>query len=283
LQTITNGAFQIEIDGTWYTVTGLNLSGCATIAATATAIQNALLASGAPAGTTCAAAPAVSATAMLIKGPQIDCGSVSFMRAYEPDTYQDVTTYWYLDGREWDSGATQTKASAWLRIGLLKPDKTAAAMNTADGEHGIWMYTCDANYENGRFVFVENTLPGNVDAYVGGVGMECDWLWFIGGIDPTWEKWFDFGAPHIKHNVRELAVTCAPQDTEHIMAVHEMHNLSETVRVTLAMTFGAAQDVTQTKRFSDRPTTHAGVRLHRPSSTLGLEVESLVLTHRSEV
>jgi len=163
---------------------------------------------------------------------------------------------------------------------------TAAMETGADGESGIWMYVCDSNYRNGQYVLIaSNTASTAVVTPNPSTSPVAGWHWYAGGIVPTWTKWFDWGSPQHLQKVNGIAITVKPitDDTDNVMAMHGMHDLSTTVRTTKTQTLGGSNDTVNTLKDKDKPSTQQGYTIQRPSSLHDFKIEDITINHAPRV
>lgn len=281
-QGVTAGYFSLTVDDSPYDVGPVDLSGASALAGVATLLQTALRA--ATGGTeTVAYAGGVF---VFTSGTTTARSVVLYLRPYLPvASATDLSDKPYLNGRA--GHATITYAVSTMLLTLDNWSAAAAAMYAAsDGEMGVWIYLCDANYRSGQYVrVVSNSATQVTVTPVPSTTPVAGWLWFLGGIVPTWTKWFDFGAAQHKHKIHGIAVTVRPGETAdgNVMAVHGMQDLDSTIRTTCTMQLGSGADTVQTVFPQDKHSTQHGVQLLRPSTQHGLGIDDVTIAHRAKV
>ena len=277
---VTDGYFNVTIDGTEYEVGPINFSTATTLATVATLITTALVAAGA------LNAECTNAGAYLyvLSNGTTPSSTVSYLRPNVTGT--DISGRAYMNGLEADGYSTVYAPEQYQLLTLYASDgATDATLNTADGETGIWVYVCDTNMENGQFAFVLSQPAANQIVVTPPFSTvpEAGWYWFLGAIDPQWFKWFDFGSPHHKHHLREIAITVGPESATHYMGLHVYADLDEaTIRRSFRLTMGGTVDPVHTQPIKDRSATQVGVKWHRPSSLTGLKIGDVTVTQHTE-
>jgi len=208
--------------------------------------------------------------------------NVSYLRPYFLDTSTtDISSKTYMNGLT--GTATETRAVSKVTLTLDDEGSNTAAMETgADGESGIWMYICDSNYRNGQYVLIaSNTASTAVVTPNPSTTPVAGWHWYAGGIVPTWTKWFDMGGPQHLRKINGVAITVKPitDDTDNVMALHGMHDLSTTIRTTKTQALGGSNDTVNTLKDKDNPSTQQGYTIQRPSSLHDFKIEDITINH----
>lgn len=279
-QAVTSGYFTVKIDGVERLIGPVDLSSAASLADVASLTQTSIRAETGGVETFTYDTDHF----VLTSGTTTNISEIDYLRAgYNEYTDTDLSTNAYFNGRE--GVATKTFPVNTTVLNLYKADGTtnAALCTTEDGEAGIYVYVCDSNYRNGQYSrIVSNSATAITVTPKFETTPAAGWFWFIGGIVPTWLKWFDFGSPNHKSKIYSVAVTTRQNDgtTNNTMACHTYQSLSSTVRTTKTQTLGTGEDTTNTFKPDDQPNTQHGVKLIRPHTEYGLEIDDITITHR---
>lgn len=281
-QAVTSGYFRVEIDGYTMDIGPLDFSGAADFDAVAVIIQAAIRAE------TGALETVVYSTDhfVITSGTLTNQSNVGYLLPYLPTVSDvDLSDESYMNGRE--GKCTQTLAVSTSTLNLLSGTGAAAALSTdGDGEEGCFVFICDTNLENGQLARVVSNDGDNITVTPAfSTAPVAGWYWYMGAIIPSWTKWMDFGSSQHKQKLHGIAITVPPgEDTQmNLLAIHSMQNLSSTVRETEVQQLGGTEDTVNTRHMKDREATQHGLRIFRPSSTHGLKIEDITVTHRPSV
>lgn len=282
LQAVTSGYFKVNIDNADYTVGPIDFSGAADLAACATLIQSAIRTQTGDTET-CAY---TSGKFVITSSTTTNRSHVDYMTPYAialGDT--DLSSKAYLNGRY--GYATKTFAVNYQTLTLYDYASVTPALATvSDGEKGVWVYVCDATYRNGQYALItSNTATTITCTPAFTTAPEAGWYWFIGGIVPSYTKWFNFDSPQHKSKVYSLAITVKPEtDTElNNLTVHGMQHLSTTIRTTDTNAIGGTSDTVQTFKIHDREANQHGFKIMRPNSKADLHIEDITVSHSPRI
>jgi len=279
---VTEGYFSITVDDIGYDVGPIDFSGATTEAECAALIQVAIRTktSGSELCTY------ETDHYRIASGTTTNRSNISYLRAYIPNSSAtNISGKNYLNGE--DGYGTLTGAVTQIVLTLDDVDGAVAALlTTGDGEVGCYLYICDTDGKNGQYALVAandattvTVTPSFATAPVAG------WHWFLGGIVPTWTKWFDWGAPQHRSKMHGTVITIAPGESAsgNNLYLHGMQSLSNTVRTSKTLALGGSQDSTNTLNLSDKPANQHGVSIKRPNSVQGLKLEDMGLVHSPRV
>lgn len=275
---VTSGYFTLDVDDSTYLVGPINTSACASLAAVAAVIQTAIRAKTG-ATETCTYD---TDHFVITSSTTTDRSVVGYLRSgYNAYTDTDISGKGYMNGRE--GQGTKTYPVSTLVLNLTDLDGNAAVLYTSnDGEKGVYVFLCDSNYDNGEYARISTNSATQITVTpVPTTTPAAGWHWYIGGIVPSWMKWFDFGSPHHKNKLGGIAIT-TPQtesSTGNYLTVLGMQDLSSTVRTHKSQQIGSGQDTTNTIKLSDKPATQNGIKIIRPSSDYSLEIDDITVIH----
>jgi hypothetical protein len=279
---ITAGYFRITIDNTDYDVGPMDFSSDADMDAVAATIQTALRSSTGNTETV-----THSGTGFVItSSTATNQSNVDYVRPYYPAVTGSTSIHGnlYMNGEK--SASTKTFAVNQQTLTLTDWDGNDAVLSTtADGEKGTYVLICDTNLENVQYSLLSaNTATTATITPSFATQPSAGWYWFIGGINPIWEKWFDFGQSANKHKVHGVAISVDPSEgaTGNRMALHGKLNLVDTVTARVVQTLGTAEDTVNTLHLKDRSGTQVGLKINRPSSSHDFKLESITINHRAE-
>jgi hypothetical protein len=284
--TVTTGYFSVTIDDVPYNVGPINFStadsmGDDDATSVARLIRTALRAQTGSTETV----TYVTDHFVITSATTTNRSNVSYLRPYIVSGGVDITTKTYMNGLE--GYATKTYAVTQRVLTLYTMDSGTPVLNTTgDSEKGCWLFICDTNYRNGQWArVVSNTATTITVTPNYSTTPVAGWYWFIGGIVPSWMKWMDFGSPQHRHKIHGIAVTVQPGEASsgNTLAVHGMQNLDTTIRTTKTLPLGTGQDTTQTVYLADQTTNQTGIKLMRPSSEYGLNIDDITISHRARV
>ena len=278
LVAVTEGYFSVTIDDNGYDVGPIDFSGAADEDAVAALIQTAIRTKTSGSETCTYEADHYR----IVSGTTTNRSNISYLRAYIPNSSAtSISGKSYLNGE--DGYATLTGAVTQVVLTLDDVDGAVAALETdGDGETGCYLYICDTDGKSGQYALVAandattiTVTPNFASTPVAG------WHWFLGGIVPTWTKWFDWGAPQTRSKLHGTIITVAPGESAsgNNMYVHGIQDLSTTVRTTKTIPLGGGQDSTNTINLSDKPANQHGISIKRPNSEQGLKIEDIGLVH----
>ena len=184
--------------------------------------------------------------------------------------------------------ATQTKSVNQQTMTLRNMDDDADAVlyTDNDGEAGVWCLFCDTNLENLEYALVVSNTATAVTVTPALDGSPAaGWYWFLGGINPVWRKWFDFGSPQHKQKIFGVAITVEPvTGTDgNRMALHGMQELDTEIRARVVQDLGGTNDLVNTLNLSDRYATHHGLELNRPNAVHDFKLVSITIEHAPRV
>jgi len=285
-QAVTAEYFRVTIDDVDYDVGPVDLSTATTLGGAAPSVAT-LLQTAVRAATGGTETVTYPSTAFIVTSGTTNARSnVSYLRPYRPAaTMTSLADKTMMNG-EIDH-ATETNAVTKVTLTLNNWTGTAANLyNTSNGEMGVWAFVCSSTFTNGQYARVVSNnattitvSPNFTTAPVAG------WYWYVGGIVPQWTKWLDWGSPQHKNKVHGVAVTVRQNETAtgNTLAIHEMQDLSTTIRVSKTMPLGTAQDSTQTVYPADQACNQTGLKLMRPSSVHDLEIDDITISHRARV
>jgi hypothetical protein len=157
---------------------------------------------------------------------------------------------------------------------------------SGDGESGVWVYVCDTNYRNGQYALVgSNTATAITVTPDFSTTPVAGWYWYLGGINPTYTKWIDYGSPQHKQKLYGVSVTVKPEigNTGNNLVVHGMQDLYNTIRTSKINAIGGGADTVQTFKLQDKESTQCGISIQRPSSLYPLNIEDITLIHSPRV
>ena len=282
LKLLSEAYFSVTIDDTGYDVGPVDITGAADEDAAAALIQTAIRTktSGSELCTY------ETDHYRITSGTTTNRSNISYLRPYIPDSdATNISGKNYLNGE--DGYATKTGAVTQIVLTLDDMDSAVAALSTSgDGEEGCYLYVCDTNGKSGQYALVASNdattvtvTPNFSTAPVAG------WYWFLGGIVPTWTKWFDWGSPQHRSKLYGSVITVDPGESSsgNKMFLHGMQNLSTTVRTAKRLSLGGSQDSTNTINLSDKPANQHGITVKRPNSVQGLKIEDITLVHAPRV
>jgi hypothetical protein len=278
-QAVTAGYFQVTIDDTSYNVGPMNFSGISALTGLAAIIQAAIRTQTGLTETVTWSTDHI----VITSSTTTSRSAVSALRSYFASGGTDISGRDYLNGRAGtETGpVTQRVLNVYTMSG-----GTPTLATSGDGEKNVWVYVCDTNGENGQWAkVVSNTATALTVSPNFTTAPAAGWYWFLGGIVPSWTKWFDFGSPQHRHQMHGIAITVVPETgtTGNRVFVHGMQDLSSAIRTHKVFTIGGTADVTNTIRLSDKPANQHGVRVFRPSSEYGLTIEDITIEHRAKV
>jgi len=282
LKLVTEGYFAITVDDTGYDVGPIDFSGAADEDAAAALIQTAIRTktSGSELCTY------ETDHYQITSGTTTNRSNISYLRPYIPDSNAtSISGKSYLNGE--DGYGTTTDAVTQIVLTLDDADGAVAALSIAgDGEEGCYLYVCNTDGKYGQYALVASNdattvtvTPNFSTAPVAG------WHWFLGGIVPTWTKWFDWGSPQHRSKMYGTVITVNPGESAsgNKMFLHGMQNLSTTVRTAKRLSLGGSQDSTNTINLSDKPANQHGISVKRPNSVQGFKIEDITLVHSPRV
>jgi hypothetical protein len=277
-QAVTEGYFTLDVDDGTYLVGPINFSAAATMAACATLIQTAIRAKTGG-SETCAYS---TDHFVITSGTTTNRSVVDYLRAgYGDYDTTNIAGVSYMNGLE--GVATKTYPVNTIVLNLTDYAGTTAALyNENDKEKSVYVYLCDSNYRNGAYAKITtNTVSAITVTPVPSSVPVAGWHWYVGGIVPSWMKWFDFSSPHHKNKVGAIAVTSRQNQgtADNVMVVHGMQDLVSTIRTTKTQALGMGQDPTNMIFLSDKPATQQGVKIIRPSSTYEFEIDDITIIH----
>ena len=282
LKLVTAGYCSVTIDDVSYNIGPINFSGAADLAACAALIQTAIRAKTG-ATETCAYS---TNKFVITSSTTTNRSNVSYLRPYVPSSSAtNISGKNYLNG---ESGhATKTEAVTQRTLTLYTMASGTPDLSVdGDGEVGCYVYICNATGQYGQYCLVSantaTTITITPDPYD---TPAAGWLWFLGGIVPTWTKWFDFGSPQHRSHVRGVAITVAPGEgtSGNTLFLHGLQNLSATVRTARTLALGGTMDTTNVLNPSDKPANQHGISIKRPSSSHGLKIEDITIVHEPRV
>ena len=282
---ITDGYFSVTIDDLDLDCGPCDFSGASVdrMDNVATVIQNAIAA----AGDTSAVVAWSTDHFVITSGTLTNRSDVSFLRPYYPSV--GITD---ISGKTWINGqsdqATQTLSVSQIILTLRDMDDALdpGLATDDDGEEGCYIYICDTNMENGQYLkVITNTASTVTLTPAPATTPVAGWYWFMGGIVPIWNKWFDFGSPHHKNKVFGVAVAVDPseEDTGNKLALHGAQDLDNTVRTTRVIPIGGDADTVNSFHLRDKYATQQGLKLLRPNSEHDLKIRSITVTHSPKV
>ena len=278
---ITAGYFQVTIDDVVLKVGPVDLSGAGSMAAIATLMQTAVRAATGAGG---AEVVAWSTDHFVItSGTTTNRSNVSYLRPYYPTTgITDLSDGSWMNGQS--NAATKTGAVNTITLTLQNWDDDASAVlsTTNDGEKGVYLAFCEADGQSLQYGLVTANAAGTVTITpVPTTLPEAGWRWFLGGIVPTWMKWFDFGSPQHLQKVVALAFSSNPDQTAARNFLHLLyyHDLKSSVRKSITQQLGTTIDTVNTLQLKDREATQHGFKMIRPSSERDLVIEDITITH----
>jgi hypothetical protein len=282
LKLVTAGYFKVTIDNTERSVGPINFSGAADLDACAVLIQTAIRAQ------TGATETCVYATDRfrITSSTATNQSNVDYLRPYSIDlTTTDISGKNYLNGRE--NFASKTFAISSRVLTLTDMAGIAAVTDiTHDGEKGVYVYVCDANYRNGQYALVAANTATTITVTPNfSTDPVAGWYWFLGGIVPTYTKWIDYGSPQHKNKLHGVAVTVKPESGTdgNNLVLHGMQDLVSTIRTTKTAAIGGQADTVQVLRLQDKEATQTGIKIMRPSSRWPLKIEDITLVHAPRV
>jgi len=281
---IEDGYFEITIDDGLFQIGPLDFTGDTTFDEVAASIQVAIRANNNSYG----AETCVYDTDHFVftSGTTTNRSNVNYLRPYYPSTgITDLSGKTYLNGQEDEGTLTLSVSSITLTVDDMASEASVIDTN-ADGEKGVWLYVCDSNLRNGQWGLVSANTATTITVTPNFVNTpEAGWYWFMGGIVPSWTKWFDFGSPQHKTKVRGMSITIDPSEgsSGNNIAIHNMQNLDTTIRESKVINLGDSADTVNTFDLHDRPATQHGFKLMRPSSVHDLKVEDITIFHRPRV
>jgi len=282
LKLLTAAYFSITVDDTSYDVGPIDFSGAADADAAAALIQTAIRTK------TSGSELCVYSTDhyRITSGTTTNRSNISYLRPYIPSSSAtSISGKNYLNGE--DGFGTKTGAVSQIVLTLDDINGSVAALETdGDGEMGCYLYVCDTDGKSGQYALVATNdattvtvTPNFTTAPVAG------WHWFLGGIVPTYTKWFDWGAPQHRSKLYGTVITVAPGEsaTANKMFLHGMQDLSTGIRSAKRLALGGSQDSTNTINLSDQPANQHGISIKRPNSVQGLKIEDITLVHAPRV
>jgi len=282
LKLVTTGYFAATIDGTEREIGPINFSGAADLAACAVLIQTAIRAQ------TGATETCVYATDRfkITSSTATNQSNVDYLRPYSIDsTTTDISGKNYLNGRE--NFASKTFAVSSRVLTLNDMSGVAAVTDiTHDGEKGVYVYVCDANYRNGQYALVSGNTAATITVTPNFTTTPAaGWFWFLGGIVPTYTKWIDYGSPQHKNKLHGVAITVKPESGSdgNTLVLHGMQDLVATIRTTKTAAIGGQADTVQVLRLQDKEATQTGIKIMRPSSRWPLKIEDITMVHAARV
>ena len=282
LKLVTTGYFKATIDDTERTVGPIDFSGAADLAACATLIQTAIRTQ------TGATETCVYSTDRFVitSSTTTNRSNVDYLRPYYLDsTTTDISGRNYLNGRE--NFAAKVFAVSTRILTLNDMSGVAASTDiTHDGEKGVYVYVCDANFRSGQYALVAANTATTITVTPNfATTPAAGWFWFMGGIVPTYTKWIDYGSPQHKNKLHGVAITVKPETGSdgNTLVLHGMQDLSATIRTTKTAAIGGSADTVQVLRLQDKEATQTGIKIMRPSSRWPLKIEDLTLVHASRV
>ena len=278
LVAVTEGYFSVTSDNKGYDVGPIDFSGAADEDACAALIQTAIRTKTSGSELCTYEADHYRITS----GTTTNRSNISYLRAYIPDSSAtNISGKEYLNGE--DGYGTTTGAVTQISLTLDDINGAVAALETSgDGEKGCYLYVCDTNGEHGQYALVASNdatiitvTPSFAAVPVAG------WHWFLGGIVPTWTKWFDWGSPQNRSKMHGTIITVAPGESAdgNNLYLHGLQDLSSSVRTSKTLPLGGAQDSTNTLNLSDQPANQHGISIKRPNSVQGLKIEDITLVH----
>ena len=282
LKAVTEGYFSITVDDTGYDVGPIDFSGAADEDAAAALIQTAIR-------TQTSGSELCTYEVNLyriVSGTTTNRSNISYLRAYIPDSSAtNISGKNYLNGE--DGYGTLTEAVTQIVLTLDDADSAVAALlTTGDGEVGCYLYVCDTDGKYGQYALVADNDATTVTVTPSFATVPvAGWHWFLGGIVPTWTKWFDWGAPQHRSKMHGTVITIAPGEeaSGNNLYLHGMQSLSSTVRTAKKLALGGSQDTTNTLNLSDKPANQHGISIKRPNSVQGLKIEDIGLVHSPRV
>jgi hypothetical protein len=282
LKLVTTGYFRVTIDDDEYSVGPINFSGAADLDACAALIQVAIRVQTGGTETCVYSTDRFKITS----STTTNRSNVDYLRPYYPDsTTTDISGRNYLNGRE--NFATKTFAVNQRVLTLTDMGSVAAVMDILhDGEKGVYLYVCDSNYRNGQYALVTANTATTVTVTPDFANTPAaGWYWFMGGIVPTYTKWFDYGSPQHKNKLHGVAISVKPEtgSNGNTLVLHGMQDLSTTIRTTKTAAIGGSADTTQVLRLQDKEATQTGLKIMRPSSRWPLKIEDITLVHAPRV
>jgi predicted aconitase with swiveling domain len=283
---VTAGYFSVTINDSEYDIGPVDLSTATSLGGAAPSVASLLQTAirSESGGTETVTCPATSF--IITSGTTTARSNVGYLRPYRPvATMTDLSDKGYLNGR--DGHATKTYAVTQVALTCYNWSSSDATLPTAsDGEEGVWVYVCDTNFRNGQYArVVSNTATIITVSPNFTTAPEAGWYWYVGGIVPSWTKWVDWGSPQHRAKVHGISITVPTSEgsTGNTLAVHQMQDLSTTIRVTKTLPLGTGQDTTQTVYPSDKIANQHGIKIMRPSSTHDLEIDDITISHRARV
>lgn len=301
---VTTGYFRIEIDGVIYDVGPCDFTGVTTYAEIATVLQTALRAATSKTETVVAVedtAYTPSRYYFTITGyvSATTASTPSYIRPYYPDsTAVSLESSTYMHGEEGDL-RSYSLGMNWVTIKAKDISGNAAVLDS--GIIGCYCYVCRSNYRDGLYGLVAARVGQNITLWVEDASEWPDyvdptaagaaaagitgWLWFVGGIVPSWSKWFDFGSPQHKQKVVAVTVTVDPNEeaTNNTLALHFRQDLNTTVRVTKTVALGGSASTVNTLKPLDKASTQFGLEIIRPGVRHGFQLEDITITHNPVV
>lgn len=280
---VTDGYFAITIDGTDRNVGPCDFSGDSDMDGVATTIENAI----ASAGETSATVAWSTDHFVITSGTLKNTSDVLYLRPYYPSVgITDLSAKSWMNGRDGQGTLTRSVSEVILTLKDMDNDLDAGLYTTDDGEEGCYLYICDTNMENGQYLKVVTNTANTVTVTPNPSSTPAaGWYWFMGGIVPTWTKWFDFGSPQHKNKVHGVAVAIDPGEGAggNRMALHGMQDLSSTVRTKKVIALGGSADTVNSFHLRDQYATQQGLKFLRPNSEHDLKLRSITVTHSPRV
>lgn len=281
VKTTTPGYFSVTIDDVPYNVGPVDCTGDTNMTDVAASIQDALQTATGSTETVAYSTDHFVVTS----ATTTNRSNVSYLRPYIVSGGVDITTTTYMNGRE--DCATKTYAVTQRVLNLYTMGSGTPVLNTTgDAEKSVWLYVCDTNFRNGQWArVVSNTATAVTVTPNYSTTPAAGWFWFLGGIVPSWMKWFDWGSPQHRHKTHGVAVTVQPGQAAsgNTIAVHGYQDLDNTVRTTKLLAIGAGTDTTQTVYPADQITNQTGIKIMRPSSEYDLKIDDITISHRARV
>jgi len=278
---ITDGYFKITIDDIDLDVGPCDFSGAGDMDDIAAVVQVAIRSATNAGG----AELAVWDTDhfVITSGTATNRSTVDYMRPYYPTvSVTDLSSVTFMNGRV--DIATKTWAQNHLTLTLRNwdDDTNAVLSTTNDGEKDVRLAFCTADGQNLQYALITSNTSNTVTITpVPSSTPEGGWRWFLGGIVPTWYKWFDFGSPQHLQKLVAFAFTTNPNVASDRNYLHMLyyHDLKTTLRRSYTQQLGTSNDTVNTIEFKEREATQHGVKFIRPSSEHDLNVEDITITH----
>jgi hypothetical protein len=278
---ITDGYFAITIDDAELLVGPCDFSGDGSMAAIATTIQTAIRAATGAGGSEVVAWD--TDHFVITSGTTTNRSNVSYMRPYYPSVgITELSSVSYMNGREGSATKTGAVNTITLTLNNWDDDASAVLSTTNDGEKGVYLAFSETDGQSLQYGLITANSAGTVTITpVPSTLPEAGWRWYLGGINPTWYKWFDFGSPQHLQRVVALAFTTNPDQAAARNFLHLLyyHDLTTTVRKSITQQLGTTIDTVNTLELRDREATQHGFKIIRPNSERDLVIEDITITH----